>query len=394
MRTVLLLIVLVVLWPLPPGFVSATSGTAVDSIHTIDAKTRAGVKTNVVLINPKYERENLGRTQDNGVLPLSPPRTCTSGMTLEVVSGSAWYPNTTKAMECSPQEFVHLQRVEFSSYRLLKGQRLLVPRLANNITAALNANDPALVALLYNELAGELSSVEGTLQRQYRGRSVMFYLEAIGYTGSGARSLMAGEGLAGFENRLKARQFARKVPTTGKVDYLTLAVEADRNAHWFRSRTYEDVSGVPTLNRESRCARKSSPENIKAPLALVVTDLVKTAQAKQRMGEYAAASLLFNEVLASGALGEETAAYVERQTLLNVGRTLEVEEPVRCDPQQGKYVMNGRLRAALKKYQRAKSISVTGRVDYKTLRTMAETDMSGYLTEFRRSLRNVQRALK
>ena len=361
------------------SYVHAKTDGDVYSIHTIDAARKVGITSNVVLVHKNYKKENLGEAI-NGVLHLSSPIRCTQGMTLEVSPGSAWYNDATKIMECKPQEYVYLKLILFKKGGALGRKERVVTTIAKNITSAIRADDNALLALLYNELAAEINAINPILYQLYSKRVIKFYSQATNYPRDVLGAEISGKLSSDFLLFIRNRQLANNILGTGVLDYKTLSSEANRNIHWFRGRVYEDVTKVPTLDDQVKCAiAKFKIDRNYTKLNPIVKHLLKTAERKEQIGKYGDASLLFNEAYARGRASREAAEYAARKTFENVGKVLGVKSAVSCDPEQRKYVMTKEMVKAIKDYQKTNDIAVTGQVNYKTIRSFSESDIRAYL---------------
>ena len=382
------LLALIMVYIALPTTVFANTNGEVHSIHIVRADTNAGITANVVLVQNNYKEKNLGRA-NNGILHLSKPVKCTQGMTLKVFPSAAWYNDTTKSMECKKKEYVYLEAIQFSkreSFRQKKHR--VVITIAANTTSATRADDYALLALLYSELAAEIRSLDRTLFELYSKRIIENYALATNYIRSVSGIEIYGKYSDDFRSFILNRQSLNNIPGTGKLDYKTLSFEANRNIHWFRYHVYTDVTKVPKIADEAQFTKAKLLKSIRKNIELnsTVKYLLMTAESKEQIGKYGDASLLFNEASARGGASWEVGGYAARKAFMNAGKVLGVDSAARYDPQQMKYVMTEEMVGALIGYQKTKNFSASGQLDYKTIRSFSESGIGAYLDEHYRGL--------
>lgn len=375
------LVVLLVICIAAFGEAFAETAKDVKQIHTIAADDQRGIPSHVILIHRNKVVEDLGATDQNGVIDIVPPMSCMSGMRLKVTSGSAWYDDATKLMSCENPEYVALERIHIRDRFPQVYEHPEIVNLAHNTVVAAAAQDYALMALLYSELAAEISPFSEELYRQYSSRATSFYALATHYPGV----IVQGEVLKGswldFAAFVQGRQVLWDIPGDGLLNYLTLSLEADRNVHWFRNRIYREISQVPTLGDVIPCTRfDTSIWDKYVAEKPVVSELLRIAEEQEGIGEYGDATLLYNEVHARAKLSKEVADYAAYAAFFNAGKVLGVEQSVRCDPEQSKYVLTEDMVAAVEKYQRDKGISPTGNLDYRTVRSFSNFGVGDYLS--------------
>lgn len=365
-----------------PDSVALASSGEVNSIHTIAADHKMGIASYVVLIHRNNSPEALGNTKPNGVLPVSPPIQCESGMKLEVTSGSGWYQSATKMMECNPEEYVHLERMYFKEDIAVHDNTVIL-NIANNLEAASKTGDYALTALLYNELAAEMLPINASLYQEYSWRAITFFALATDYPGMLSRGRVLSGSWEDFIAFVQDRQAVRNIPQSGLLDYKTLSLEANRNVHWFRNRTYEDIEQVPTLQEFAGCGNidifQSQDYVVANPIAI---NLLGIAKEKEQKGKFGDAALLFNEARARAPSLHEVADFAAHEAFVNAGKVLGVASPVRCDPEQEKYVLTDTMVEALKGYQKIIGIASTGKLNYETVRSFSDLGVGDYWSLF------------
>lgn len=356
----------------------------VNHIHTIAADDGDGIPSQVVLISQIGEKVNLGPTDANGVIPFPQRMVCDRGMKLEVTSGSSWYDNASKLMECKNPEYVRLKRIHISKRYPNAYSNPTIINIAYNISMASKANDYALTALLYSELAAEFSPFSEELNRLYSSRSIGFFALATDYPGLISQGQISQGEWGDFHAFVRRRQADWNISDTGFLDYKILSLEAGRNIHWFRNHKYDDISDVPTNDDLLLCKKLFSP-NVDAlkNVSPVVSDLLQLAMEKEKIGKYGDATLLFNEVHARSFPSKDIADYSARSAFLNAGKLLGVTSSVNCDPEQGKYVLTRSMVEAIEKYQQEMGIPPSGKLNYKTVRSFSEFGVGDYLSSLK-----------
>lgn len=359
---------------------SLASSGEVSSIHTIAADHKMGISSVIVLIHRNNQAEHLGSTAPNGVRTVSPPILCKRGMKLEVTPGTGWYQETTKLMDCHREEYVYLERNYFGdNFTSVENEAIM--NIAYNLETASKAGDFALVALLYNELAAEMLPVNEKLSREYSSRAITFFALAADYSGILSKGRVLSGSWESFIGFVQSRQAAQNIPKTGILDYETLSVEANRNVHWFRNRTYQIIDQVPTLEDFVGCENidflKSRDDLASSP---IVRNLLSIAKEKEQLGKFGDAALLFNEAYARVPPLDRVAKLAAHEAFMNAGKVLGVGSPVRCDPEQNKFVLTSSMVEALKSYQKVNGIPSTGKLNYRTVRSFSDFGIGDYLS--------------
>ena len=226
----------------------------------------------------------------------------------------------------------------------------------------------------------------------FEGNQLDFYALATDYQGVIAQGKVIGSSWGDFGSFVKDRQSMLGIPDDGILNYKTLSLEASRNIHWFRNHRYEDISVVPRLDDLTRCTiiDVSNLGNY-VTVNPVIDDLLQLAEKKQHIGKYGDAALLYNEVHARSAFSKEIANYSAYATFESVGKILGIRSPVRCDPEQGKYVLTGSMVTALEEYQEEHGILPTGKLNYKTIRSFSDFGVGDYLSSLKSWHSGVQR---
>lgn len=105
--------------------------------------------------------------------------------------------------------------------------------------------------------------------------------------------------------------------------------------------------------------------------------LVKNAHIQFAKGNYGASALAFNEAHARISKHDKDASVkLEKELYISVGKVLEIETPIVYDHVQQKYVMTPELKSAVEYFQQNNNLNTTGSLDFKTLRTMSDSDIS------------------
>ena len=322
----LLALALVVSWA-PDD--SLAQGQDLSEIHTLALDSGDGMESRVILIRSDESRRQLGITKSNGVLTLEQAEPCDAGMVLEAEPSSAWYKKGRKNIECTDPEIIEMQRVQFArmnpeTENLLKN---------TDYTAAID--DPALAALLYNELAARVASADQDLSHDYAERAVYAWANATDFFGEPV--VPSGGSILTSDIIEHAKQYQKSMglKPTGLLDYQTFATTADRDIFWFLLDVYPEPGTVSKRSESILCERPTSSDAIAKGESPLVTTLVRAAEEKERAGEYGNAALLFNETRAR--VGDDTtmAIYTEPRVYENAGRALNVLVPTRCDPFSG-----------------------------------------------------------
>ncbi len=304
-----------------------------------------------------------------GKWALSPVEPCDNGMVLNAKSLEPNYKNAKKSVECRGSV-----EIVFLEPRKILVSSLEIDNLRQNISYAVAADDTALVAMLYNELAAQVSNADSGLSRDFAERAVFAWADATNFEGDPVAP-------AGGNNLTK--QFAEHVKqqligleSTGRLDFLAFAKTANRDVYWFLYDVHPNPAEVPTRRQGIECARPASSVVNDENLPTHVTALVEAAEKSEIAEEYGNAALLFNE--AHARVGDDTvvAEYIEPRVYENAGRALNVSDPIRCDPIQKRFVMTPTMFEAVKAYQGEQA---TGILDYKTIRGLADIDVGPFL---------------
>ena len=114
----------------------------------------------------------------------------------------------------------------------------------------------------------------------------------------------------------------------------------------------------------------------------LVAALIHSAESMESAGKYANAALLFNEAHARVTGDTVTANQTELRVYENVGRALNVSNPIRCDPLQQKYVITPSMIEAIRDYQKEHpTMEGRGILGYSTLRSLADIELGPFLAE-------------
>lgn len=378
------LVIVLAICIIPFGSTSAETSGEMD-VHSIlvvgknpaSKDTEEGIQSAIILIKPDGTQKSLGLTNEYGKYDSIPPISCKKGMELLVTPSSAWYLVTKKFMKCEDPEFVRLADAPKDP----EEYSLAIINLAHNITVAHAAQDYALTALLYSDLAAEFSFINEEQYRQYSSRAVDFYALATDYPGIITQGKVLGGSWDDFTAFVRGRQAELDIAESGVLNYKTLSFEAGRNIHWFRNHRYEDISKAPSLGELIQCTRIESRmvENYLTEQS-VIGNLMRIAKEKERMEKYGDATLLYNEVQARASYSKKLADFSAHAAFVNAGKTLGVESSVNCDPEQRKYVLTPAMVSALEKHQKEMGILLTGKLDYETIRSFSEFDVAEYLS--------------
>lgn len=361
---------LVITWGSPEGVLAQEQ--ALSTIWTVAADSRDGLSSRITLIRPDETRIRLGASSSSdGQLKLNNPEQCRAGMVLEARPRSAWYKRASKDVECANPEVVELQPVNFGPVSAQASS--LVANLENVVVGE---NDPALEALLLNDLAAEVEDEDSTLYNDYAQRAVYAVADATDFNGEpvgpGGGTILAPE----FGAYLEERQRSQGLEPTGVLDYETLATEADHDVFWFRYDVFALPASVPTRSEPIQCMRLTPEDVLDGGESPLVTALIRLAEERESVGQYGNAALLFNEALARNSDDTMIGLYVEQRVYENVGRALSVSNPIWCDPIQGRFVMTPELVDSVRARQQEQA---TGILDYLTIRGLADIDVGPFL---------------
>ena len=336
-------------------------------IRILALDNKRGVVSKVTLTRSDGTKKELGVTGSNGVKTLLQIEPCDAGMVLKVVPQSGWYKIAKKNVECADPEVVYLERYNFElasreTYNLLQ-----------NIDNLAATNDPALEALLYSDLSGQVASDDQNLSQDYYQRAEYAWAIATGFSGEIAG--LDGGRIPEFTNHLMQYQQSMGLEPTGIPNYQTFATAADRDIGSFRHAVYADPGDVPRRS-EPACERLTSSVFITGGESLLVTALVRAAEERESAREYGNAALLFNEAHARVDGDTTMSVYTEHRVYENAGRALNVPVPVLCDPIQRRFVMSAAMVEAVRAHQQEVP---TGILDYQTLRSLADIDVGSFL---------------
>ena len=369
----LLALGLFVTWAPPDG--SLAQEQELSEIRIQDLDRGYGVFSDVTLIRSDKSEIPLGHTNENGVLPLPQPEPCNAGMIIEVEPHTGWYKNARKNVECTDPEVVELQLHNFA---------MVSPETNNlleNIDNLAATDDPALAALLYNDLAVQVAPADQDLSYDYAERAVHAWASATDFSGEPLGPDGGSKLTPDFFAYVVQHQESMGLEPTGSLDYLTFATEANHDIFWFRHGVYPEPGAVPTRSEPTQCVRLTSSEAITRGELPLVTALVRAAEESESTGEYGNAALLFNE--ARARVGDDTmmAFYTELRIYENASRALNVPDPTRCDPIQRRFVMTPVMVEAVRAHQQEQP---TGILDYQTLRSLAHVDVGPVLARLAR----------
>ncbi len=364
-----------------PG--SSLAQTTLSEIQILKTDQPGGVPSEVYFLHTDGTTSFIDETDMDGNLILQEARPCSQGMRLKVDSGSSHYRDEDQHLvQCTVPEIVLLERIHYTSlaYAALalsdttEDPRIL-GRLASNVDTAVAADDFALAAQLYNEMASRLAPVDNELADDFSSQAASAWARAGGFPGTPvARD---GGSILTQDFRAYVTQYQQSVgiESTGHLDYRTLESLADRKIYWFLYDVYPEPITVPRISEQFECARLTLGDLAlgKSPL---VASLIRTADEMESTGKYGNAALLFNEAHARVVDDPEVAIFLEQRVYENAGRELKTLDPARCDPIQGRFVMSPQMVEAVRARQQDQP---TGILDYKTLRSLADIDVASFL---------------
>ena len=356
--------------------VHAVTPQKLSEIRTVAQDSGDGVTSAVALVGSDDSRRRLGKTNQDGVLRLQQAESCGAGMVLEAKPGSAWYKKTNKDVDCASPEIVKLEPVNFAT------TNRETDNLLRNIDYVAAIEDEALMALLYNDLTGQVAPMDKSLSREYAERTVSAFARATDFKGDPVGPVGGSVLTPEFFAHVAQHQQSVGLEPTGRVDYPTLAAEANHDVGWFRHDVYQQPDTVPTRDEPVQCVRLTSSDVSVEKESLLVAALVRAAEERESAAEYGNAALLFNE--AHGHITEDTmtATYTEQRVYENAGRVLNVPAPVSCDPLQRRFVMTPTMVEVIKAHQEEKPMAEEpGILGYSTLRSLAGIDVGPFLAE-------------
>lgn len=357
---------LFVCWP--PCSSSAQTMLATIEFRGADGE-ELGAK-NVTLMFSDGTTRFLGTTPPPGRVELDPEVPCTQGMKIKADPDSGWYAAVDKEVECNDPEEVLFP---FVDRRYVADAGIFF--LLTNVETALKSNDTALEALLYSEASARAEPSDAALARDYFHRSVYAWAEHTDFPGAPLvlyDGVPAGPAFSpSFRPHLEREQIAIGVEPTGSLDYQTLATTADRDVLWFLYDAHTDTASIPLRSQPLGCARPTSVEvaQIESP---PVGNLLRAAEKMEGEREYGKAAMLFNEVHARAGDELPLAIYTEQRIYENAAIVLNVTDPVRCDPIQGRQVMTPQMVKAVSGLFEEQP---TDKLDYRALRSLAATDL-------------------
>ena len=355
---------------------SAAENLRLSEIHTRKGDTGDGLQSMVHLVHADDTQLRLGKSGDDGILALKDSKPCSHGMILRAKPDSPWYSLTKKDVECGGPEIVMLERVNFAA----SGFEL--NNLLTNAEYAIAADDPAVLALIYNELAAQVNPFDPELSWDYAERAVLAWARSTSFSGDPV-GLAGGNKLTSrFASHVKHIQELSKLEQTGHLDYLTFAETAKRDIYWFRYGVHPEPGAVPTRDVTIQCAPPTLEQFINAKPSSLQSALVNAAIESESGGEYGNAALLFNEAYARVKMDTkmaEFAEYIEPRIYMNAGLALNVAHPVKCDPMQARFVMTPKMLEAVKALQPEQP---TGILDFQTIRSFSDMDIGPFLTQF------------
>ena len=345
------------------------------NILTVGEDNGTGIISRVKLVRYGQEPSDLGLTTRDGVLRLSPQQSvsCSYEMILVAKPCSERYKETSKPVKCTDPEIVKLDLFNFAH------ESSEVKNLLANIVHAVTNNDPALVALLYSELASRLAPSDQKLPNDYAELAVYAWADATNFSGEPVGPGGGNTLTSVFVAHVEEYQRSNGIERTGLLDYRTFANKAEHNIAWFLYNVGPEPDAVLT---QSELAQRTRPtlSDVNTPEELpLVTALINVAEDMASAGVYGDAALIFNEARARVADNTQVAAYIEHRVYENAGRALSVPLPVQFDPLQQRFVMTSALVEAIRARQHQQP---TGILDYQTLRSLAEIDVAPFLARY------------
>ena len=183
-----------------------------------------------------------------------------------------------------------------------------------------------------------------------------------------------------FVEHIQQYQYSKGLKITGDLDYDTLAITANRDINIFLYNVYTDPTAAPTRDNPDQCLHLTSNEISTWQELPVVAQLVRDAEKREQVKDYAKAVLLFNEAHSRIEKARAStnnkyaienykmmAIYTELRIYENSGYILNISNPVSCDPIQQRYVMTPAMVYAITDFQERIGIPVTGKLDYSTI---------------------------
>ena len=102
--------------------------------------------------------------------------------------------------------------------------------------------------------------------------------------------------------------------------------------------------------------------------------------------DYAKTALILNELYSRSIEIDESVKWKDEGIIYEYfGKFLEVENPTKFDPIQGKVVISPEFKKAIEEYQKKKELDVTGQLDYGTLASAAGSSIGEYIFRERKN---------
>ncbi len=370
MRASLLLGLVLVVTGAPGS--SLAQGQNLSVIRTVaDDDTNRGIrckKISLIRTNGTWEQFGASNSEGIKVIPVGRTEPCYDGMVIEVVPDTARYVKSRKDVECTNPEVV---RVLPFNRRLMENHE--TNNLLQNIDNLAATDAPALEALLYSDISGQVALADQNLSQDYYQRAQSALANATGFPGEPVGA--DGGRISEFTMHLMQYQQSVGLKPTGIPNYETFATAADRDIGSFRHAVYADPGDVARRS-EPACLRLTSSDVMTGGESTLVTALVRAAEERESAGEYGKAALFFNEAHARVDGNTMMSVYTEHLVYENAGRALNVPVPVLCDPIQRRFVMSPAMVEAIRARQQ---VEPTGILDYQTLRSLANIDVGPFL---------------
>ena len=349
-----------------------TEGTIVQ----IRAHTESGEEMNcrLTLIGVNGQSTELGQTED-GVRTLRNPIQCEHGMSIRADPWiySLWYFPVTVDLDplCSNPYVIVFEQQQFASNRSGEWSKE-AQNLAHNIDLFASTRNYATLTLLYADLASEIRGQNEPYADEYSRRAVLLWSLATGAEEAPYPEL---------ERQIRQEQATLGVPQTGRLDYATLAGTANREVHWFRHTAYMAIDAAPERRVGPVCNDLQAVhlDDGLDEADAVVGKLIQAAQEKEDREEHGVAALLYNEAGARSGDTGNVREYAAMEVYENVAREIGIHDAVWCDPEQGRFVMSPALLDGVREFQMRRSLEATGKLDYETLRELAQDDVGLYL---------------
>ena len=349
------------------------------SVVTVRDQQSNGVECTIFRRKATGLEERVNKTDDNGILNLTPPLECQRN---EMIV--AYPTNINLHFSSEPKEvtnsvtFILMHRSDNRSHR--DG----VPGVST-----VSADDHGARALLYSDAAerarsdGDLDFAREAKQQVYIEAGAALGVEDPMYFDKAQGKVVASETL---ESAIERYQTQNRLRATRKLDSQTMQALTGR-PYWAILYAVEPGANRPHVDEPALSLDFSERvEGLGDQVLVVMATNATRARATSQPG---LAALLYTDLTSrlrrlNSCDSLELAVATEIESYRSVGEVLSVDESIRYDPVQRRFVMSQPLSDRLRKHQMDRELKPTGKGDYDTLRSLAgNVDVGPYLTVVR-----------